>query len=327
MGLSASRVPAQIMTSHGKSAGQPSAPQRLTVHGLPRSLRFSAEDRRLGKEIREWIGANDLGPPAQDYAQRMADLVWCQGFSEPSAGSDLAAVRTAAFPDGDALVLTGQKVWISRAELSKWSALLVRTDQGAVGHDGLSVLIVYMDSPGITVRPLLQVLHEPRFSEVFFDEVRVPIANVLGDINGGWGVAMAAMRYERGLVVLERQVRLRRRLEDLTDELRAAGRMAEAADRIGRVAAKLDVLQAQAYRTLGAQVAGDLAPGATSVDKLFLAEVYQELFSVAYDLLGPDMVSTQEWADDLLESRSVSIYSGTSEIQRNIISRQLLGLR
>ena len=407
MRLSASRVSAQIMTSHGKPDGPPSARQRLTAHGLSRSLRFSAEDRRLGKEIREWIGANDLGPPAQDYAQRMADLVvwqralhnagyiglswpteyggrglglsaegvltealansnrpelinrlavytwgptlldwgtdqqkrrflpnmldasdlWCQGFSEPNAGSDLAAVRTAAFPDGDALVLTGQKVWISRAELSKWSALLVRTDQGAVGHDGLSVLIVYMDSPGITVRPLLQVLHEPRFSEVFFDEVRVPIANVLGDINGGWRVAMAAMQYERGLVVLERQVRLRRRLEDLTDELRAAGRMAEAAERIGRVAAKLDVLQAQAYRTLGAQVAGDLAPGATSVDKLFLAEVYQELFAVAYDLLGPDMVSTQGWADDLLESRSVSIYSGTSEIQRNIISRQLLGLR
>ena len=403
----ASRVPTQIMTSHDKSDGRPSGPHRLTASALPQSLHFSAQDRRLGEEISGWIGANDLGPPAEDYVQRMADLVtwqralhdagyiglswptefggrglglsaeavltealafssrpelinrlalytwgptlldwgtdeqkrrflpnmldaselWCQGFSEPNAGSDLAAVRTTALPDGDELVVTGQKVWTSRAELSKWNGLLVRTNPEAAGRNGLSVLIVDMESPGITIRPLFQILHEPRFSEVFLNEVRVPVANVLGDVNGGWGVAMAAMQYERGLVVLERQVRLRRRLEDLTDELRAAGRRADAADRIGRVAAKLDVLQAHAYRTLGAQVAGELAPGATSVDKLFLAEVYQEVFAVAYDLLGPEMVSTKEWADDLLDSRSVSIYSGTSEIQRNIISRQLLGLR
>ena len=253
--------------------------------------------------------------------------VWCQGFSEPEAGSDLAAVRMTAVQDGDELVVTGQKVWTSRAQWSKWCALLVRSDRTAERHEGLSILVVDMESRGITVRPLLQMLHEPHFSEVFFDDVRVPAGNVLGGLHNGWRVAMAAMQYERGLFVLERQIRLRRRLEDLIGRLRDSGRVAEESERIGRIFAKLEILRAQVYRTLAEQATGSLAPGSASVDKLFLTEAYQELFGAAFDLLGPDAGTSDEWTDDLMESRSVSIYSGTSEVQKNIIGRQLLGLR
>jgi alkylation response protein AidB-like acyl-CoA dehydrogenase len=257
-----------------------------------------------------------------------ASEIWCQGFSEPDAGSDLAAVRTTARRDGDRLIVTGQKVWTSRAELAKWNAMLVRTDASKQRHSGLSVLVVDMNSPGITVRPLPQMLNEPHFSEVFFEDVSVPVDNVLGQIDEGWQVAMAAMGYERGLFVLERQIGLRRRLDDLLRLLRKTDSSEAAAERIGRIYAKLEILKAQVYRTLGEQEARTTTPGATSVDKLFLAEVHQELFAVAFDLLGHAPVGPGEgWLHDLLESRSVSIYSGTSEIQKNVIGRQLLGLR
>ena len=262
-------------------------PRNRGLSALPPTLRFSTDENDLRHEIRTWILANDPGPPREDYAARIQDLVswqralneaglmglswpvefggrglglaaeavlaeelalssipqlinriaiftwgptilewgteeqkqrllpgmldvsevWCQGFSEPEAGSDLAAVRMTAVQDGDELVVTGQKVWTSRAQWSKWCALLVRSDRTAERHEGLSILVVDMESRGITVRPLLQMLHEPHFSEVFFDDVRVPAGNVLGGLHNGWRVAMAAMQYERGLFVLERQIR------------------------------------------------------------------------------------------------------------------------
>lgn len=254
-----------------------------------------------------------------------ASEIWCQGFSEPDAGSDLAAVRTKAQVEGDTLIVNGQKVWTSRAEISRWNALLVRTDPSTKRHAGLALLIVDMQSPGVTVRPLLQMLGEPHFSEVYFDDVEVPRENVLGAVDDGWSVAMEAMGYERGLFVLERTTGLRRRLADLVHQLQNAGRIEDAVGALGEIASKLDLLEAQVLRTLAHQESGTLAPGSSSVDKLFLADVYQELFATAFDLLadtGPD----SGWIHDLLESRSVSIYSGTSEIQRNVIARQLLGL-
>ena len=274
----------------------------------------------------------DFGTEQQKrtYLPGMLDAseIWCQGFSEPGAGSDLAAVKTIALRDGDELVVNGQKLWTSRAELSKYNALLVRSDPSAERHSGLSILIVDMHSPGITIRPLPQMLDEPHFSEVFFDDVRVPAANVIGDLNGGWRIAMHAMGYERGLFVLERMIRLRRRLGDLVEELRVVGAAESAAGPIGRLHAHLEVLRAQVYRTLAAQRDNSLEPGSTSIDKLFMSELYQELFATAFDQLGEAPAITDDgWARDLLESRSVTIYSGTSEIQKNIIARQLLGLR
>ena len=257
-----------------------------------------------------------------------ASEIWCQGFSEPEAGSDLAAVRTFARRDGDELVINGQKVWTTRAELSHWNGLLVRTDRDA-RHRGLTVVMVDMASPGITIRPFPQILDEPHFSEVFFDDVRVPVENVLGEIDDGWRVAMEAMAYERGLFVLERQIRLRMRLRELAEQLTEMGLAERHRGRLGGLVADLDLLQGQVYRTLAGQIGRDLPPGSTSVDKLHLAEMYQRIYATAFDILGVEAASggPGNWMHDLLESRSVSIYSGTSEIQKNIVAGRMLGIR
>jgi alkylation response protein AidB-like acyl-CoA dehydrogenase len=263
-------------------------------------------------------------PPMLDASE-----IWCQGFSEPDAGSDLAGIRTVARHDGDDLVVAGQKVWTSRSTIARWCAALVRTDPASSRHHGLSLIAVDMTSPGITVRPLLQMMHEPHFGEVFLDDVRVPAENVIGPVGDGWRVAMAMLGYERGLFVLERQMRLRRRLDQLAEILdEEHSPDAAALARVGSVYALLEVLRAQVYRTLAAQSAAVGAPGATSVDKLLLSEVDQRLFELAHDLLDPAAALTDNsWTHDLLGSRAVSIYSGTSEIQRNIIASQLLGIR
>lgn len=273
----------------------------------------------------------DWGTPEQQrrFLPGMLDAseIWCQGFSEPDAGSDLAAVRTVGRIDGDNIIVSGQKVWTSRAELSKWNAILVRTDPESERHRGLSVLVLDMEQPGVSIRPLQQILGEPHFSEVFFDDVQVPVANVLGDLNDGWRVAMAAMGYERGLFVLERQIGLQRRLGALVNEIHHTQWQNHEAITIGRQAAHLDVLRHHVYRTLAAQANGSLRSGATSVDKLYLAHVYQSLFDAANELHVKDSLEhANEWTHDLLESRSVSIYSGTSQIQRNIIASQILDL-
>jgi alkylation response protein AidB-like acyl-CoA dehydrogenase len=162
---------------------------------------------------------------------------------------------------------------------------------------------------------------------VFFDEVRVPVRDVIGGLGAGWKVAMQMLGYERGLFVLERQIRLRGRLDELAASVRDS---ADAAvrRRIGAVAAELDLLECVVYRTLAAQRAGTLRPGATSVDKLLLSHAYQELFAAAVELLGPDVArGANGWTHDLLESRAVSIYGGTTEIQHGIVARRLLGLK
>jgi alkylation response protein AidB-like acyl-CoA dehydrogenase len=259
---------------------------------------------------------------------RDASEIWCQSFSEPDAGSDLSSIRTRAVRDGDTFVVSGQKVWTSRASLSRWNALLVRTNADAPGRHGLSILITDMTSPGVVVTPLLQILHEPHFSEVFFDEVRVPVENVLGGIDNGWRVSMAAMTYERGLFVLERSIRLHRRLADLARAITARQQPSDrAVTMLGDLVTRLEILQAKVYSSLAEQANGSLRNGATSVDKLLLAESDQALFAAAFDILGETAaLGADGWSHDLLVSRSSSIYSGTSEIQRNVVARQLLGL-
>jgi alkylation response protein AidB-like acyl-CoA dehydrogenase len=292
-------------------------------------------------ELINRIGVYMIGPTLMDMAVEEhrrrflpgmldASELWCQGFSEPDAGSDLAAVRTRARRDGDELVINGQKVWTSRANIARWCAALVRTDPESQRHRGLSMVVVDMQAPGVTVRPLPQILNEGHFNEVFFDDVRVPADDVIGEVGAGWKVAMQMLSYERGLFVLERQIRLRSRLDELADAMIAAGREHDAAvqERIGSLYVQLELLEAQVYRTIAAQRAGTLRPGATSVDKLLLSHVYQELFATAADLLGPDVArGANGWTHDLLESRSVGIYGGTTEIQHGIVARQLLGLK
>jgi alkylation response protein AidB-like acyl-CoA dehydrogenase len=291
-------------------------------------------------ELINRIGVYMIGPTILDLSNEEhrarflpgmldASELWCQGFSEPNAGSDLAAIRTTAVRDGDDLVVNGQKVWTSRAAIARWCAALVRTDRDELRHRGLSMVIVDMKHPAVTIRPLPQILGEPHFSEVFFQDVRVPMDNVMGNPGEGWSVAMRMLSYERGLFVLERQIRLRRRLDEVARLVVAQGRAQDSSvrERIGRVHVELQILEAQVYRSLAAQAAGTLRPGATSVDKLLMSHVYQELFALAADLLGPGTaVTTNEWTHDLLESRSTSIYGGTTEIQYGIVARQLLGL-
>jgi alkylation response protein AidB-like acyl-CoA dehydrogenase len=292
-------------------------------------------------ELINRIGIYMVGPTLLDFgseAQRErflpgmldASELWCQGFSEPDAGSDLAAVRTTAVPDGDELVLNGQKIWTSRAGIARWCAALVRTTREERKHRGLAMAIVDMRAPGITVRPLPQILGEPHFSEVFLDDVRVPRSDVIGELGDGWRVAMKMLSYERGLFVLERQIRLRRRLDELAMLVVRNGRANDVSvqERIGHVHIALALLEAQVYRTLAAQLAGTLREGATSVDKLLLSSAYQELFALAADLIGtPASAMMNAWTHDLLESRAVSIYGGTTEVQYGIVARQLLGLR
>lgn len=253
--------------------------------------------------------------------------IWCQGFSEPDAGSDLAAVSTQARVDGHHLVVRGQKVWTSRADVATWCVALVRSDPQQSRHRGLSLVVIPMSAPGISVRPLLELNHEPHFSEVFFDDVEVPMGSVVGRLHEGWAVAMSMLGYERGLFALERQIRLQNRLARLVDAFldRPEGELDEAT--VGKLYAQLAVLEAQVYQTLAAQAASALAPGQTAVDKLLLAEADQELSATCLDLLGDEMaLERNDWTAALLTSRSVSIYGGTSEIQRNIIARQLLQL-
>jgi alkylation response protein AidB-like acyl-CoA dehydrogenase len=256
-----------------------------------------------------------------------ASELWCQGFSEPEAGSDLAAVRTFARREGDELVLNGHKVWTSRAGIAHWCAALVRTDRDAERHHGLSMAIVDMNAEGVEAVPLPQLLNEPHFNEVFFDDVRVPVTRVIGGLGDGWAAAMSMLSYERGLLMFERGIRLRRRFDELVDQVQQAGLGADQSvrERLGAVAADLTLVEAQAYRTLAARRAGTLRAGATSVDKLLLSRAYQRLFAVAVDVLGSEVARTRnEWTHDLLESRGTSIYGGTTEIQLNIVARQVV---
>jgi alkylation response protein AidB-like acyl-CoA dehydrogenase len=306
LGLAAEAVLAEQMAT----SGQPELINRIGVYMIgPTMMDMDTEEHRR-RFLPGMLDASEL---------------WCQGFSEPDAGSDLAAVRTSGRVDGDDLVINGQKVWTSRAHIARWCAALVRTEPGSQRHTGLSMAIVDMGAPGITVRALPQILGEPHFNEVFFDDVRVPAEDLIGRPGDGWRVAMQMLSYERGLFVLERQIRLRQRLDELADRLDRQDASVE--ERVGRVRCELDLLQAQAYRTLAAQRDGTLRSGATSVDKLLLSHVYQELFALGADVLGPEVaLGLNDWTHDLLESRAVSIYGGSTEIQHGIVARQLLGI-
>jgi alkylation response protein AidB-like acyl-CoA dehydrogenase len=301
-----------VLAEELAGTGMPELINRIAVYMVGPTLMDAGDESQQERFLPGMLDASEL---------------WCQGFSEPGAGSDLAAVRTAGRVGADELTISGQKVWTSRAAIARRCACLVRTDRGSERHRGLSMAIVDMRAPGVTVRPLPQMLHEPHFNEVFLDEVRVPLHDVIGGLGAGWKVAMQMLGYERGLFVLERQIRLRGRLDELAGQVRG-GAGAAVRRRIGEVTAELDLLECQVYRTLAAQRAGTLRPGATSVDKLLLSHAYQELFAAAAELLGPQVARTaNSWTHDLLESRAVSIYGGTTEIQHGIVARQLLGVR
>jgi alkylation response protein AidB-like acyl-CoA dehydrogenase len=258
------------------------------------------------------------------------DEVWCQGFSEPDAGSDLAALRTRAWRDGDDYVVSGSKIWTSHAEVADWCELLVRTDPDAPKHRGITWLALPMDAPGITVRPLRTLAGAAEFAEVFLDEVRVPVANRVGAENDGWRVTMVTLSFERGTAFVGEVVACRRVLRELAAEARRNGRWDDPAlrRRLGRLNAEFRALWRLTQWNVSAAETGGGVPGvAGSVFKLRYSHARQELYDAAADVLGPGALDLDRpWVPDRLSSLAYTIAAGTSQVQRNIVAERILGL-
>ena len=263
------------------------------------------------------------GTPAQRSAHLPAtmsgDRLWCQLFSEPGSGSDLASLSTHAELDGDRYVVNGQKVWCSGGRYSHWGILLARTDRDAPRHQGISFFVVDMSTPGIEVRPLRQMTGEAEFDEVFFTDASIPAANLLGPVHGGWGVAMSVLTNERGHIGTA-VVGLERRLEQ-TAAL-AGGRDLDVLER--QQLADL-LARGSAYRSL-AQRQGTGATTAGSLLKLGITEMSFDAAILRADLAGTASVLSGDAASAMLAAPGGRIAGGTSQVQRNIIGERLLGL-
>ncbi|MFE3161656.1 acyl-CoA dehydrogenase family protein [Streptomyces sp. NPDC059224] len=257
------------------------------------------------------------------------DEAWCQGFSEPGAGSDLAALRTRAWRDGDDYVVSGSKIWTSHAEVADWCELLVRTDPKAPRHRGISWLAMPMTAPGITVRPLRTLAGSAEFAEVFLDEVRVPVANRVGAENDGWRVTMVTLSFERGTAFVGEVVACRRVLGDLARVARANGTWDDPVlrRRLGRLNAEFRALwRLTQWNVSEAEDRGVPGVGG-SVFKLRYSHARQELYDAAAAVLGPDALDLDRpWVLDRLSALSYTIAAGTSQIQRNIVAERILGL-
>jgi alkylation response protein AidB-like acyl-CoA dehydrogenase len=256
------------------------------------------------------------------------DETWCQGFSEPGTGSNLAALTCRATRRGDAWRVTGQKVWTSLAQYAQRCVLLTRTGTPESAHQGITALFVDMDSPGIDVRPIETMHGAPEFSEVFFDDVAVPLGRTLGGEGQGWSVAMDLLPFERSTALWHRAAYLHRRLQALLDAVPADALDPTA---VGEVAQLLYALRARSRATQHRLAAGERLGPETSVDKVLVATAEQAVFDLVADGLGPVVVSGDDrtgdrWRREFLYSRAATIYGGTAEIQRNIIARRLLDL-
>src|SRR3954447_18989498 len=258
-----------------------------------------------------------------------ADEIWCQGFSEPDAGSDLAALKTRAVKDGDDWVVTGQKVWTSGAQHSKWCMLVARTDPDAPKHKGLTYFLMDMEQDGVEVVPLRQITGEPEFNELFIQEARIPDENLLGGVGNGWKVALTTLMNERAGLGFSLQVRLRQLLDALIEEAAARGLLDDpvVADRLGDLHLRTETLRLTAYRGLTAiEKYGQPGPEG-SLLKWIWSDTNQQLAQRAPHLLGPSALRAgNRWAYELLRSRGNSIEGGTTEVLKNIVAERVLGL-
>jgi len=254
------------------------------------------------------------------------DQVWCQGFSEPAAGSDLASLRTRAVREGDHYLVSGQKIWCSFAQVGDFGELLVRTDPDAPKHRGITWLILPMDSPGIEVRPIETVLGSSEFSEVFLDEVRVPVANRIGEENDGWRVTQVTFAFERGTAFVSELVEARRLAEEL-----AAFEHPDGGAELGRIVAELDALWALTKRNVSQSAQRGVPGDGALMIKLAYSEVRQRLGDLSLRALGRDALDLDApeklaWVEERVRTLNLTIAAGTSQIQRNIIGERLLGL-
>jgi alkylation response protein AidB-like acyl-CoA dehydrogenase len=258
-----------------------------------------------------------------------AEEIWCQGFSEPDAGSDLASLKTRAVQDGDEWVITGQKVWTSGAQYSKWCMLVARTDPEAPKHKGLTYFMMDMEQEGVQIRPLRQITGEPEFNELFLDEARVPSENVLGGRGNGWKVALTTLMNERAGLAFFLQVRMRQLLDRVIEEAARGGLLEDpvTADRLGELYMRGEILRLTAYRGLTTiQKYGQPGPEG-SLTKWMWSETNQQLTQFAADLLGPRALRAGDpWAYELLRARGNSIEGGTTEVLKNIVAERVLGL-
>jgi alkylation response protein AidB-like acyl-CoA dehydrogenase len=306
------------------------APEFVNIVGLdvlgPSMLRFGTDEQR-----RRYIPSI-----------LSAEEIWCQGFSEPEAGSDLASLRTRAVEHDDHFVLSGQKTWVSWGQYARWCGVLARTDTATAKHRGISMLIVDMDSPGLEVRPMRQITGHAEFSELFLDDVVVPKENLLAERGDGWKIAMYTLGHERGTAALPRQVKLRTWLDRavrLAGERELDGRPIlddpEAQVALARAYIGVEVLRHHAYRTVGEFLSGGAVGPDSSGVKLLMAEAEQRLAATALEVLGPTLLQHADatealendfWNETYLYSRAASVYGGTQQIQRNIIADRILAL-
>jgi len=288
------------------------------------------------------IGMNNIAPAIMQYGTddqkrellpRMAraDDIWCQGMSEPEAGSDLASLRTRAARDGDDFVVNGQKIWTSLGHRADWCQLYVRTDPEAPKHKGISCLIVDMTLPGIEVRPLVTLNGVADFAEVFFNDVRVPVEALLGPLNGGWQVATTTLSHERAgaaRLYAQMQVQLADLVADMAEHDVDGKPVLESGStlrRLGEIGVRISYLELLCKRSISATLHGGDALGSASLAKSVWAELGQDLAALAFDVLGPQLTSGR-WADRRLSSRSLTIAGGTTQINKGITATRVLGL-
>ena len=271
-----------------------------------------------------------------------AEEIWCQGFSEPNSGSDLASLQTRAVEDGDDFIVNGQKIWTSMAHCADMCILLTRTDPQAPKHKGISFLLVDMHSPGVTVKPLRQMPGGAEFNEVFFEHVRVPKKQLVGQLNDGWRIAMTTLTHERASASFGTQVQIKRALDDIIHVAKKVKRngVSLSADpvirqKLAQAYIRVDVMRLNNYRSITNQLRGQPPGPEASLDKLYWSETNKWMQEIGQEILGPfsqlDPTSSYYPTSvnlqfSFLWSRAETIYSGTSEIQRNIIGERVLGL-
>jgi alkylation response protein AidB-like acyl-CoA dehydrogenase len=256
--------------------------------------------------------------------------IWCQGFSEPNAGSDLSALQTRAEDKGDHYVVNGQKVWTTLAHVAKWCMLVARERKEANPRDGLTYLIVDMESPGVEVRPLVQITGDAEFNEIFFKDVEVPKSQILGEAGKGWAVAMTTLLHERGTLGLALTTRAQITAAELADHARKLGRGSDplVRQKVAQYTIEARALQLNGFRAVTAMQRGGIPGPEGSILKLMWSELNQRMSEAAVDIAGPagQVGDGEGWKYQFLRSRANTIEAGTSEVLRNILAERVLGL-